>query len=43
MPANFVVLEEDPEMVDPQNIKDIAILETVIRGNSTTNYKNLHE
>lgn len=43
MSANFVVLEEDPEMVDPQNIKDIAILETVIRGNSTTNYKNLHE
>jgi predicted amidohydrolase YtcJ len=32
--ADFVVLAEDPHSVDPNKIKDIAVLETVTGGNT---------
>ena len=32
--ADFVVLAEDPHTVDPDKIKDIAIVRTVTGGNT---------
>ncbi|MCV4607863.1 amidohydrolase family protein, partial [Escherichia coli] len=31
--ADFVVLEEDPQAVDPMAIKDIAVIATILGGN----------
>jgi predicted amidohydrolase YtcJ len=32
--ADFVVLSEDPHTIDPEKIKDIKIVRTVVGGNT---------
>ena len=31
--ADFVVLDQNPMMVDPEKIRDISILQTIVSGN----------
>jgi predicted amidohydrolase YtcJ len=33
--ADFVILEKDPHEVDPNSIKDIKIVQTVMGGRTT--------